>query len=299
MGANEGLLLFLASNGHPIPSNWNFGSDGDARVYPFAQLIAKLGGYFETVVYLTPADTFSFVGAVAPPAYVARPGDRAAEASSVYPAVANGRRPTGELHGVLGRGRGNWYSPRSTDTSGLANLQLYTILAMPPSSFPSFTGDQLAAFKTINQELCSSENCLRDAYSTWALTSPRPTRSRSYKKSTPLSQGNCDLLANAGLPFCVVRAQLLDELRNASQVQQLYSNIDSLWSKNGTTSINTALSAYADVQAAVQAPTTASPPAWFGLWSTSSLAWQATYRWLDRRLDGQYRLQPRDGFDDR
>ncbi|MBV8809956.1 MAG: hypothetical protein JO033_14890, partial [Acidobacteriaceae bacterium] len=27
---NPALLVFLASNGHPIPANWNFGFDGDA-----------------------------------------------------------------------------------------------------------------------------------------------------------------------------------------------------------------------------------------------------------------------------
>jgi hypothetical protein len=54
--AAEGELVFIATNGHPIPADWNFGTDGDARVYPLAQQIARRGGYFETMVYLTPND---------------------------------------------------------------------------------------------------------------------------------------------------------------------------------------------------------------------------------------------------
>ncbi len=249
VGNNEGLLVFLASNGNPIPSNWNFGSDGDYRIYPLAQRIANLGGYWETVAYLTPADTYSFVGAAAPPSYVPRARDRAAEASSVYPLTNGGRTPlTGELHGVLARGRGNWYSPQSSDMTGVANLQLYTILAMPPSSFPSYTGDQLTAFKYINNKLCGSDNCVRDAYSNLGIDLTSGYQVTLATLVDPTTQVSCDLDANAGLPFCTVRAQLLDELRKVGQVINLYKNVDSLWTKNGINTINSALSAYQQVK---------------------------------------------------
>ncbi len=254
----EDVLVFLASNGHPIPQNWDFNTGGDLRIFQLARKVASLGGYYETVADLSPNDTYSFVGAVAPPSFVARARDRAAEASSVYPPTNGGlTTPTGELHGVLARGRGNWYSPRSSDTTGLANLQLNTILAMPPSAFPTYNGDQLAAFKTINNKLCSSDNCLRNAYSNLGVDIVSGYQISLAGLVDPVSQGNCDLNANAGLPFCTVRKQLLDELKLVSQVRQLYSNVDSLWAKNNSTSINSALSAYNDVKATLPAPATA------------------------------------------
>ena len=90
---SEGDLVFIASNGHPIPADWNFGTDGDARVYPLAQDMPYLGGYWETLVYMTPTDAYSLVGAPPPPSYVAGARLRARESSSVYP-----NQPTGELH---------------------------------------------------------------------------------------------------------------------------------------------------------------------------------------------------------
>lgn len=165
VGNNEGLLVFLASNGNPIPANWNFGTDGDARIYPLAKEIARLGGYFETMIYLTPKDTYSLVGAPAPPIGTPGASNRARESSSVYPEIKNRDgvpvHPTGELHGVLARGlRGDWYSPLDADTTGLANLGLYQILAQTPVPFPHPANNaELAAFQYINQQLCKGSNC--------------------------------------------------------------------------------------------------------------------------------------------
>jgi len=99
--------LFIASNGRPIPANWSFGNTGDPRISPLAQQIANLGGYWETMAYLSPSDTYSLVGAAPPLIGTPGPRKRARESSSVYP-----DHPTGELHGVMARGkRGMWYSP--------------------------------------------------------------------------------------------------------------------------------------------------------------------------------------------
>src|SRR5262249_10263879 len=132
---------------------------------------------WETMVYLTPNDTYSLVGAPEPPvlAVLLNPSSarqRARESSTVYPTDKNGKKPTGELHGVLSRGRGNWYSPLNAETTGLANFGLYDILAPTPISFPAyntvsvpFTDPLGEAYRTINKQLCGGGNCVRNAYS--------------------------------------------------------------------------------------------------------------------------------------
>ena len=88
--ANETRLVFIGSNGKPIPANWNFGTDGDGRFYPLAQEIRTLGGYWETIVYLSPNDTYSLVGASPPPTGTKGARKRARESSSVYPEISAG-----------------------------------------------------------------------------------------------------------------------------------------------------------------------------------------------------------------
>lgn len=254
-----GELFFIVTNGHPIPTDWNFGTDGDARVYPLAQQIAKLGGYWETMVYLTPNDTCSLVGAPPPPSYVTGARERARESSTVYPAFKNGKTPTGELHGVLSRGRGNWYSPLNADSSGLVNLGLYEILAPAPTSFPQFTGDdQLTEFQNINQTLCQADNCIRNAYAN--LNAALENFQTQLGNMRASGNKDCNDSNNAGLPFCMVRAQLLTELAYAINIQNFYGNVNGLWSASGTVTIFSSLSAYNDVKATIPAPPTAGSP---------------------------------------
>ena len=40
----ESQLVFIFTTGHPIPANWNFGTDGDSRFVSLALEIANLGG---------------------------------------------------------------------------------------------------------------------------------------------------------------------------------------------------------------------------------------------------------------
>ena len=154
--SDETRLVFLGSNGKPIPGNWNFGTNGDGRIYPLAQMINALGGHWETMVYLTPNDTYSLVGASWQPPGTQGALKRGRESSSVYPEVSAGKRPSGELHGVLARsGRGNWYKPLNADPSGYANLGFYEVLATPSAPFPHPVGAaEVAAFQYINSKLC-------------------------------------------------------------------------------------------------------------------------------------------------
>lgn len=259
---DEGSLIFLVSNGHPIPANWNFGTDGDARIYPLAQQIAKLGGYWETMVYLTPSDTYSLVGAAAPAPGTSQPRPRAQESSSVYP-----DHPTGELHGVLSRGRGDWYSPLNADASGYANLDLYGILAQAPVAFPHPAGaDEVAAFEAINQKLCGSATCnVRNQYGNLNInigTSYLTPLQSTYTKD---ANGNdCNDSNNTGLPFCAVRAQLINEFTSVSNIRNFYDNVTGLWSSSGTVTLASQLSAYNDVKATLPAPPAAPAPSLAG-----------------------------------
>lgn len=257
----EGALVFIATNGTPIPTDWAFTSDGDPRGYYVAKQTARLGGYWETIVYLTQSDTYALVGAPEPPPGTPNPRQRARESSTVYPANKNGKKPAGDLHGVLSRGRGNLYSPLNADTTGLTNLGLYDILASAPTSFPAFTGDQLTAYQTINTALkCGGGNCVRNAYSDLNLNLGTTFYTPLSVMLDPKTNANCNDTTNAGLPFCQVRAQLLMEIGNAANVHELYNNLSLLWSAQGTVTLSSQLGAYDDVKSTLPAPPTASAP---------------------------------------
>ncbi len=255
VNAGEGMLVFIGSMGKPIPANWNFGTDGDARFYPLAQQVRALGGYFETMVYLTPNDTYSLVGASPPPASAKSHIRRGREASSVYPEVRQGQRPTGELHGILARGRGNWYSPLNADASGNANLDFYKILAMPSSSFPRPVGAaEVSAFQYINSKLCTNCN-IRDLYDDHNLVfSNYVTVLQSMRDS---SDRSCDVSSsNADTNFCNVRAQLLKEFIHVNNIRAFFANLDNLWIASGQLSISNQLSAYNTIKAQLTPPDT-------------------------------------------
>ncbi len=260
IGNNEGLLVFIASNGHPIPANWNFGTDGDARIYSLAQEIAQLGGYFETMVYLTPQDTYSLVGAAAPPIGTPDAGNLARESSSVYP-----DHPAGELHGVLARGaRGNWYSPLDADPTGQANLGFYQILAQTPVPFPvpaSNNNAQLGAFQYISSQLCGTDCNVRNKYP------DTNTSINSYLTELTELTGMNDPSTNAACPqqnptsaFCIVRQQLLSEFKYVVNIRAFGDNLTTLWATSGTISIFELLKASNDITSTLKPPPQASAP---------------------------------------
>ncbi|HMF74570.1 MAG TPA: hypothetical protein VK604_02805, partial [Bryobacteraceae bacterium] len=255
---NEGELVFFASNGHPIPANWNFGTDGDARIYALAVQIAQLGGYWETMAYLTPSDTYSLIGALAPPSFVGGARKRAKESSTVYPS-----HPTGELHGVLARGRGNWYSPLNADPSGLAELGFYQILAQTPVPFPHPANSaELAAFQYINQQfseqqgLCNGCN-VRDKYADTNVAISNYSDQLNGMKAQDGS--DCSESQDASLPFCIVRQQLSTEITYVKNIRAFNTNLTFLWNASATTSILELLSAYNDLSANMPSPATPAP----------------------------------------
>ena len=262
-GNNEGRLALLASNGHPIPANWNFGTDGDGRFYPLAQLLAKLGGYFETVVYLTPNDTYSLIGAPAPPSYVARARSRARESSSVYP-----DHPSGQLQGVLARGRGNWYSPLNADTIGTANLDFYDqVLALlptqpgatPEATFPQYASgsDQQNVFKSISTILCQGCNPRDNYIDTNVVISDYLTKLQSIKGP---GGADCSQSSNAALPFCQVWQQLATEFQYVDDIRAFATNLGDLGQINGTNSLFDLINTWQTLQANLPSPSQATAP---------------------------------------
>jgi hypothetical protein len=259
---NEAALVFIASDGKPIPANWNFGTDGDARLYPLAQQIRALGGYWETMVYLTPNDTFSLVGASRPPTGIKGAQKRAREASSVYPEISAGVRPSGELHGVLARtgGRGNFYSPLNADLSGYANLGFYEALGQPSAPFPTpnpMVAAEVSAFQTINTNLCGSGCNVRNLYDSTSLNLDTLTN----KLTNMTDQNGVSCGATTGTApdpnFCKVRTQLLKEFTYVGNIILFYKNLQTLWlGANGLT-ILSQLDAYNTVKQQLPVPPTA------------------------------------------
>lgn len=259
---DESKLIFIATNGHPIPSDWNFNTGGDLRGLTLARQIARLGGYYETIMYLSPTDTYSLVTAPPPPSYVPHASARAKEYSSVYVDGPKAIQPTGELHGVLARGRGNFYSPLNADPSGIANLGLYDILAQTSVAFPHPAGvDEQKAFDEINYSLCQQDGCnIRNSYNNLSINLTATYQGPLQSMVKDDSGNDCSDKANANLPFCAVRAQLLTELIDVANIKEFYNNVNNLWLANGTTSILSLLSAYDTVKATIPVmPTEQSP----------------------------------------
>jgi hypothetical protein len=247
---SESNLVLIASFGHPIPSNWGFDLDGDARIFPLARLIAELGGYWETMVYLTPNDTFSLVGATAPPAGTPGARKRARESSSVYP-----DNRTGELHGVLARGlRGSWYSPLNADYKGLANLGLYEILGLPPTSFPHpANAAELTAFQQIATQLCGSGCNPRNQYADTNIDIGNYLNQLESMQDP--QNGNCSNPTNSGTSVCNMRQQLITEFKYVSDIRLFNQNLQTVWAGSGTLSVTSMLGAYNTIENSVQAPT--------------------------------------------
>ena len=255
---SETNLVFIASFGHPIPANWNFGTDGDARIYPLARLIAELGGYWETMVYLTPEDTFSLVGATAPPAGTPDALKRGRESSSVYPG-----HPSGEMHGVLARGlRGNWYRPLNAEYKGLANLGLYDVLAIPSSSFPHpVNAAEVKAFQQIATQLCptcQNYNPRNDYPDTNIVIANYQTTLQGM--IDPNGGGACPEGTQQTTPFCIVLQQLLTEFAYVADIRAFNGNLQTVWAGSGSLTISNMLKAYNTIEPTINPPPSSSAP---------------------------------------
>ncbi len=251
VATDESVIAFIGTNGHPIPANWNFGTDGDPRFQGFAKEVAQLGGYWETAAYLTPTDTFSLVGSAAPPTGTPAARSRARESSSVYP-----DHPTGELHGELARiKRGIWYSPLDADPTGLANLDLYQILAQNPVAFPHpdpANKDEVSAFDYISQQLCGNSTCsVRDQYRDTTVDFGL-YYSQLQGMADPNTNSSCPDTATSA--FCIVRQQLLPEFKYVDFIHKRYQDLEDLWLGTQAPNILSILSDENNVEANLPTP---------------------------------------------
>jgi hypothetical protein len=273
----ESQLAFVGMAGNAIPANWSFGTDGDARFVTngLAQDIASLGGYYETIVYLSPTDTYSLVGAGQPPSWVSRPRSRARESSSVYPG-----HPSGELHGVLARGRGNWYSPVNADTSGTANLDFYdkvlAQVAVPAASstvpnanytFPPYTtdanySDEAAAFASISTQICQATE--GDNNPDCSTFNPRNNYANTniaisnYLINLQDIKGpggaDCSQSTNSGLAFCQVWRQLSTEFQDVANIRNFQANLGKLGTIQGEDDLFDLINTWQTVEATLPTP---------------------------------------------
>jgi hypothetical protein len=154
------------------------------------------------------------------------------------------------------------YGPLNADTSGLANLGLYDILAQVPAPFPHPVGsDELAAFQYINNALCGTAACnVRNDYDNAAINIGTTYQTPLQGMTKDQSGNDCTDKNNAGLPYCVVRQQLLSEFIDVSNIRALYGNMSELWLASGSTSILSLLSTYNNVKATIPVVATAQAP---------------------------------------
>jgi hypothetical protein len=251
VNGDESKLVFFAAFGRAFP---------DAPIHDTNYVVGvelqKLGEYTETFFYATNSDSYSLVGAAAPPANIRNPGKRSKEVSSVYP-----DKPSGAQHGYLGPGRrGNWYSPISADLTRKANMDFYKILALPPAPFPHPNGAaELAAFQYIGSQLCGSNTCnVRDAYGNQnAAISDWETKLQGL--NDPNDPGHsCD--SSSKTPFCLVKAQLLQEFSYVTWTRQLYGNLTYLWLGSGNEGILSLLEVYQTIKNSINPAGNASAP---------------------------------------
>lgn len=255
VNANESILVFFAAFGAPFPTP----SPSRDTSYPVGLELKKLGGYNETFLYAASGDTYQLVGSAPPPPNIRNPGIRSQESSSVYPG-----KPTGGINGILARGRrGNYYSPIDADLTGLANLDLYKILALPPTPFPHpDNAAELQAFQYINTQLCGSANCnVRQSYNDTLQSFPDWESTLRALRDPEHQDTFCPNPPDTPTtPFCVMRQELLTEFGNVDRTQKLFNSLSEIWTVNGSTTILSLLSAYQSIKNTVNADDSAPAP---------------------------------------
>ena len=216
-------------------------------------------------MYLTPTDTYSLVGAPAPPSYVARPRSRARESGLSTPVI--------RLVNCMAswrRGLRNWYSPLNADTSGLANLDFYDkVLAqvsipaanstIPNPNYAFFlhirlinldpdepTGqcypDELKDFTTISTAICNAAkipdctnfNPRNDFSDSNIVTNNYLTALGNIKGP---NGEDCSESANSKLAFCTVWQQLSTEFQYVGDIGAFATNLGDLGTIQGVTSL--------------------------------------------------------------
>ena len=245
LAQSESNLVFVVSAGHKYGDESSPGKIGQA--------LHQLGGYSQTIPWAGDSGTYSLVGTAAPPAGTRGAPIRSWEASSIYPG-----HPSGELHGVLGRGhRGNWYSPINADLAGRANLGLYDILTLSPVPFPHpDTAAELTTFHYIGNALCGSQTCnVRDAYWNTAIDIGVWLTQLNALKDPESNQDTC--ATPTATPFCVVKSQLQQEFAYVALIRDFNRNIDDVWQGSASVSILSLLNTYQSIRNQIDASDTA------------------------------------------
>ncbi len=250
--ADESTLVFITSFGN---AGQNAALNYSTR--QVALQIAALGGSYDLFAFggQPPGFTYSLIGAGSPPNGSSLPAYVGAESSNALPDA-----PSGQIRGVLGRGRReNFYSSIASDPSGIANLELYNLIAQPAQTFPipapGNTG-QLNAFNFINRELCGSCATVRGAYPDTDIdldTLSLRLALLDYPSPPPNPAFSQDDLET-------VRAQLLEELTYAADIRSFNMNLTQLWNSRQS-NINLILSSVgAKVQNSLNPPPASKVP---------------------------------------
>lgn len=193
----------------------------DSDFARLAQTIGNTGGTYEAVFQMNHGDTYSLVTS-------GDPEFRAREVGSLI----SSSQASGNMKGVLSRGRlGNWYAPAAS-TTGVGNLGLYQILSQPAKAFPvPVPGDagQQQAFSYINQQLCGAECAsIRSAYEDTNIDLDQKSIKLFGLRDPQHPDIDCDHTTLV-TDFCIVRGQLLNELGYAANVRDFDKNISGLW----------------------------------------------------------------------
>ncbi|MBV9676822.1 MAG: hypothetical protein JO185_10845, partial [Acidobacteriaceae bacterium] len=139
---------------------------------------------------------------------------------------------SGFLQGVLARRRqGNWYQPiasaGSVSTStGTTPLDMYTILAQPPTAFPVPSDDPQVQY--IENNICVGCD-LRQQYSDTNIAS-FSDRIDALSALKAQDGKTCpDLSQTQPAGFCTARAQLLQEMTDVDLIRGFQQNLDGLF----------------------------------------------------------------------
>lgn len=212
-----GGLAFLASFGNPHngydpnqnPPNWS----------DLANLINDRGGVYESFYDLKAGDAFSYV-------YNGSDGSAVTSSSLMSPIHKDGK-----VTGILARGRrGNWYAPLAQTFTDERNLDLFTIVAQPPTAWTyPVTDRQQKVYDFVTDNICycpqrgfrsmyADTNRSLEIEATLLLKRPNP-----YPGNDPTKPFGDDEWKD-------VTGFLIEELRAAATVRKLNQNLETLWS---------------------------------------------------------------------
>lgn len=252
-GSGENNGVFLISVGSPVPpSSYPI---PNPFLWEIAPYIRNLGGYAETFANLTSNDRYALIGFPPTPSGIPGSRGRASEASTLYGGIA-----TGILKGVLQRGRRyTFYHSTLGDLTGMDQSGLYAIIGQPSTPFPHPAKEELAAFQSISQQICTNlgvSNCInynpRDAYPDTSVA-VNDLQSALNRVSPPAGV-NCSSDSTAA--FCVVYNQLFTEFQYLGSIRKFENNLYLFLSNNLTETGLDLQSTYNTLESTITPPAT-------------------------------------------